>query len=188
MNHTSQMAGETAADWQQRESDLKASLALKHRLEVVEGEMIKWLCTGLRAVVKYPGVVDPAKISAIQAQLNKASDYLAIIYIWALLDEHGFGEGSRWVTSDRQLELAAWKHVRHTGAHAPGQRARHRRQEFEDYMTGQSQALSGLRQNCTWSANSIALNSGMSYDFFRFAVNAVNEALSNSANHPSFTP
>lgn len=178
---TTQQLGESTADWQKRESDAQHYLALQSRL-MEERDMIGWLCTVHRHAVRYPNA-KPGTVQKIQAQLNKASNLISITYIWALLDEGGFKDTTQWVTADERLELKAWKHVRHTGAHAPRGRASKYRNEFDQYMTGNSAALSGLRQNCTWDANSIELRDGMNHNFFTFAQNMVQKALGCSANN-----
>ena len=178
---TTQQQGELAVDWQRRETDAQNFLALQSRL-MEERDMIGWLCTVHRRAVQYPNV-DLATVQRIQNQLNQASNLISITYIWALLDEGGFKETTRWVSADERLELKAWKHVRHTGAHAPGGRANGYRNEFDQYMTGTSAALSGLRQNCTWDADSIELTDGMNHSFFMFSQNMVQKALGCSANN-----
>lgn len=178
---TTQQQGESASDWQKREADAQNYLSLQQRL-MDERDMIGWLCTVHRNTVKYQQV-DPAITQKIQNQLNNANNLIAITYIWALLDEGGFKETTKWVSADERLELKAWKHVRHTAAHAPGSRANRYRSEFDQYMNGTSAAASGLRQNCTWNANSIKLNDGMNYNFFQFAQSMVQKALGNSANN-----
>jgi len=178
---TSQQQGESTADWKKREADAKNYLALQARL-MNERDMIGWLCTVHRQAVKYQNV-DPTITQKIQNQLNQASNLISITYVWALLDEGGFKENTQWVSADERLELKAWKHVRHTGAHAPGSRANGYRNEFDQYMNGTTAAVSGLRQNCTWDANSIHLTDGMNYSFFQFAQNIVNKSLGCSANN-----
>ena len=178
---TTQQPGESAADWQSREKDAQNYFALQSRL-MGERDMIGWLCTVHRRAVQYPNV-DAAIIQKIQNQLNQASNLISITYIWALLDEGGFNEKTQWVSADERLELKAWKHVRHTGAHAPGGRANGYRNEFDQYMTGTSAAISGLRQNITWNANSIQLADSINYNFFQFAQNMVQKALGCSANN-----
>lgn len=178
---TSQQRGESTDDWRKREADARNYLALQSRL-AEEYAMIGWLCTIHRNVVSYPNA-DPADVQKIQRQLDKASNLIAITYIWALLDEGGFNENAQWVSADDRLELKAWKHVRHTGAHAPGKRAGRYHKEFDQYMKGRSSDSSGLRQNCRSDTNSIELADGMSYSFFTFARHMVDKALGASANY-----
>jgi len=178
---TVQQQGESTADWQEREGNAQNYLALQSRL-MDERDMIGWLCTVHRNAVKYQKI-DPAITKKIQNQLNDASNLIAITYIWALLEEGGFKESTQWVSADESLELKAWKHVRHTGAHAPGSRANGYRNEFDQYMNGTTAAASGLRQNCTWDASSIQLSDGMNYSFFQFSQNMVSKALGHSANN-----
>jgi hypothetical protein len=183
MSVTSRKPGESASDWAKCESEVQNYLALKARLEVDERNMITWLCTGLRNVVTYPGVDRNTK-QKIQDQLDKANDFIVVIYVWALLDEHDFNENSRWVSDEKKLELKAWKHIRHTGAHAPGGRAKGYRKAFNQYMRpGVTGSLSGLRENCSFTSDSIDLAHGMSFGFFNFAKDAVNGAIGLSANH-----
>ena len=178
---TTQKPGETTADWQTRALDAQNYLALQSRF-MEEGYMILWLCKIHRNSVQYPNA-DPATVQKIQTQLNKTSNLISIIYIWALLDEGGFKETTQWVSADERLELKAWKHVRHTGAHAPGGRANTCRDEFDQYMRGTSAALSGLRVNCKWDSNSIELKDGMNSSFFLFAQDMVRKAFERSANN-----
>jgi hypothetical protein len=178
---TTQEPRESAADWQSRETDAQNYFAIQSRL-MEERDMIGWLCTVHRRAVQYSNV-DAAITQKIQNQLSQASNLISITYIWALLDEGGFNENTQWVSADERLELKAWKHVRHTGAHAPGGRANRYRNEFDEYMTGTSAAISGLRQNCTWDVNSIQLADGMNYNFFQFAQDMVKKALGRSANN-----
>jgi hypothetical protein len=178
---TTQQQSESTADWQKREDDAQNYLALHSRL-MHERDMIGWLCTVHRNTVKYQKV-DPAITQKIQNQLNNASNLIAITYIWALLDEGGFKENTQWVSADERLELKAWKHVRHTGAHAPGSRANGYYNDFDQYMSGTSAAISELRQNCTWDANSIQLTDGMNHSFFQFAQKMVQKALGHNANN-----
>jgi len=161
---TTQQDGENDDDYQKRKTDAENYLALQKRL-MDEQNMIGWLCTIHRNAVQYASV-DSSITQNIQQQLNRASNLVSITYIWALLDEGGFNENTHWVTADERLELKAWKHVRHTGAHAPGSRANRYRNEFDQYMSGTLGAISGLRQNCTYDANSINLSDGMNGSFF----------------------
>jgi hypothetical protein len=111
---TTKQAGESATDWRQRKADAQNYLELQTRL-MDESDMIGWLCTIHNHAVQYPKV-PPATVQEIQNQLSTASNLISIIYIWALLEEGGFNENSKWVSADEQLELKAWKHVRHTSA------------------------------------------------------------------------
>ena len=177
---TSRQQNESAVEWQKREADAQAYLALKTRL-MNEKDMIGWLCTVHRNKVQYENA--PAKtVKKIQGQLNRASNLLSLAYLWALLEEGGFNENCTWVSESDRLELKAWKHVRHTGAHAPGGRARGYYSEFDQFMTQKEQGASGLRQNCKWDANSIELTDGMNHSFFSFASNLIDKALGHSAN------
>jgi len=110
-----------------------------------ESEMIGWLCTVHRNSVRYNN--NPEATKKIQGQLNHASNLIVLAYIWALLDEQDFNEHNHWIRPRDRLELKAWKHVRHTGAHAPGGRANRYFDEFNDFMTSDYPGTSGLRQN-----------------------------------------
>lgn len=151
-----------------------------------ERDMIGWLCTVHRNQVHYKD--NPSASSEIQEQLNRASNLISLAYMFALLEEHGFDERSPWLTADEQLELKAWKHIRHTGAHAPGGRAHRYAQEFENYMTSSGAGLSGLKQNCTYTATSINLKDGMNYRFFEFVVALIQKALGRCASDLRRTP
>lgn len=157
-------------------------LALKKRL-LEEHDMIGWLCTVHRNTVKYSNNPDATK--KIQAQLNKASNLISLAYIWAILDEQGFNENNRWIQPKARLELKAWKHIRHTGAHAPGARATRYYNEFNEFMESTDSGLSGLQKNCEYTDNSISLSDMMNYNFFQFIQNLVDTAIGYCANNSS---
>lgn len=114
--------------------------ALQKRL-MDEQDMIGWLCTVHRNAVHYPK--NPEASEEIQKQLNRASNLICLAYVWALLEEHGFNENNQWIRPNERLELKAWKHVRHTGAHAPGGRAKRYYDEFDQFMN--SSEAEGVR-------------------------------------------
>ncbi|MDH5740134.1 MAG: hypothetical protein OEY77_07405 [Nitrospira sp.] len=143
--------------------------------------MIGWLCTVHRHRVQYPN--NPEASKEIQAQLNKASNLICLAYVWAILDEQGFNEHNHWIRPRDRLELKAWKHIRHTGAHAPGGRAMRYRDEFNEFMASDGQGLSGLKQNCTFTENSLDLRDGMNYRFFQFVQELVRTAIGHCANN-----
>ena len=178
---TTQQPDESDNDWNKRETNALNYFNLSARL-LEESDMIGWLCTNHRNKVHYPNV-KPAIIKKIQQQLDKASDLIAITYIWALLEEGGFKESTKWISEDERLEMTAWKHVRHTGAHAPGSRAHGYSKDFDQYMISNSAALSALRENCEPTPDTINLQSGMSHNFFTFAKGMVTKALGFSANN-----
>ena len=62
--------------------ETKTLLALSERLSD-ERDMIGWLCTLHRNAVIYPN--NPDARNKVQGQLNKASNLIALTYIWALL-------------------------------------------------------------------------------------------------------
>ena len=157
-------------------------LSLKQRL-LEEQDMIEWLCTVHRNKVYYPD--NPEATKKIQEQLNKASTLISLAYIWAILEEYDFNEHNRWIHPKIKLELKAWKHIRHTGAHAPGSRAKRYYDEFNEFMESQDSSLSGLEKNCQYSENSINLGDMMDYQFFRFIQNLVDTVLGYCANHDS---
>ncbi|MDH3634505.1 MAG: hypothetical protein OES20_07350 [Gammaproteobacteria bacterium] len=155
-------------------------LALQKRL-MDESDMIGWLCTVHRNAVRYSN--NPEATKKIQGQLNHASNLIALAYIWALLDEQDFNEHNHWIRPRDRLELKAWKHVRHTGAHAPGGRANRYFDEFNEFMTSDYSGISGLRQNCEFTDRSITLADTMNYRFFQFVQNLVKIAIGHCANN-----
>ncbi|MDH3669560.1 MAG: hypothetical protein OES46_00140 [Gammaproteobacteria bacterium] len=177
---TSRLPSESDELWKIRELEAQNLLALQNRLMVEERDMIGWLCTVHRNKVDYPNA-KPEDVKRIQEQLNKASNLISLTYIWALLDEGGFDEHCKWVSAEERLELKAWKHVRHTGAHAPGSRAKRYSKEFEDFMTNRN-GPSGLKQNCQWTKSSIDLKDGMNMQFFLWVQEMVKKALGHCAN------
>ena len=66
--------------------ETKTLLALWERLSD-ESDMIGWLCTIHRHAVSYPN--NPEARNKVQGQLNKASSFIALTYIWALLEVSG---------------------------------------------------------------------------------------------------
>jgi len=56
---------------------------------------------------------DPEK----QEQLQDATNYATVIYVFAILDAHGFFASgqSRCMPKARLAELDAWRHIRNTG-------------------------------------------------------------------------
>ena len=154
-------------------------LGIQKRL-MDESDMIGWLCTVHRNTVQYKN--NPIATKTIQEQLNKASNLISLAYVWAILDEHGFNENNKWIKPNDRLELKAWKHVRHTGAHAPGARAHRFFDEFNEFMESDYAGLSGLKNNCTYTENSISLKDGMNYRFFEFVKNLVQTAIGYCAN------
>ena len=161
------------------EEETQNLLGLQKRL-MDELHMIGWLCTVHRNKVDYKN--NPEATKEVQAQLNKASNLISLVYVWALLDEHGFNENIIWISSNDQLELKAWKHIRHTGAHAPGGRAHRYFDEFNEFMESEYVGISGLKKNCTYTETSVNLTDGMNYRFFEFARNLVNKAIGHCAN------
>lgn len=162
------------------ESETKQLLELNERL-MNESDMIGWLCTVHSNKVQYPN--NPEASKKIQSQLDQASNLICLAYIWALLDEHGFNENNKWIRPNERLELKAWKHIRHTGAHAPGSRANRYSSEFDQFMTSPEAGVSGLKQNCLFTANSIQLKDGMNYRFFIFVNSLMQTAIGHCANN-----
>ncbi len=162
------------------ETETNQLLKLNERL-MDENDMIGWLCTVHSNKVHYPNHPEASK--KIQSQLNQASNLICLAYIWALLDEHGFNENNTWIRTNERLELKAWKHIRHTGAHAPGGRANRYANEFDQLMSSPESGVSGLKQNCTFTANSIKLNESMNYRFFEFVKNLIQTAIGHCANN-----
>lgn len=158
--------------------ETKKLLALRGRLSD-EHDMIGWLCTIHRHAVSYPN--NPEARNKVQGQLNKASNLIALTYIWALLEEGGFTERNEWIRPSDRLELKAWKHVRHTGAHAPGSRAKVYRAEFDKFMKGDYRGKSGLKQNCEYDQNSITPGD-ISSNFLLFSIDVVTIAIGHCAN------
>ncbi|MBL1320657.1 MAG: hypothetical protein COA63_006300 [Methylophaga sp.] len=101
----------------------------------------------------------------------------------ATKDVQGFNENNYWIKPKDRLELKAWKHVRHTGAHAPGKRANGYVNEFNEFMEGDTHGMSGLKQNCTYTDNSITLTDGMNYRFFQFVQHLTQLAIGHCANN-----
>lgn len=162
------------------EQETKEIVALMSRL-MNEQDMIGWLCTVHQNRVHYGN--NPQASKKIQEQLNHATNLVSLAYIWALLDEHGFNETNRWLNESMRHELKAWKHIRHTGAHAPGGRARRYYDEFNSFMESSDSGRSGLKQNCTYTDNSISLTDGMNYRFFGFVQYLVQQAVGYCANN-----
>lgn len=162
------------------EQETQELLALQKRL-MDECDMIGWLCTVHINRVQYQN--NPEASKRIQGQLNQAANLIVLTYIWALLEEHGFNEHNKWISEKNRLELKAWKHVRHTGAHAPGRRAKRYYDEFNEFMTSPDQGTSGLKQNCQYTEDSITLNDGMNYNFFGFVEHLVINAIEHCANN-----
>ncbi len=160
--------------------ETKQLLALQKRL-MDESNMLGWLCTVHRNRVHYQN--NPEASKEIQGQLNQATNLISLAYIWALLDEHGFNEHNKWISANNRLELKAWKHVRHTGAHAPGGRANGYYHEFDKFMASPGSGVSGLRQNCEFTGSSITLKDGMNYRFFQFVQDLVQTAIGYCANN-----
>jgi len=121
-------------------------------------------------------------VQEIQEQLNCAVNLISLAYIWAILDESGFNEKNKWITSYNRLELKAWKHVRHTGAHAPTGRAKGYKAEFDEFMTNGT-GSSGLKENCKWDANYIELNDGMNFRFLTRIRDLVQKAVGFCSNN-----
>ena len=144
-----------------------------------EQNMIGWLCTVHRNKVTFKD--NPDAVKEIQEQLNHAANLISLAYIWAILDESGFNEHNKWISADNRLELKAWKHIRHTGAHAPSGRAKVYYDEFNEFMTSGT-STSGLKQNCAWDANSISLTDGMNFRFFMWTRDLVQQAVGFCAN------
>lgn len=155
-------------------------LGLQRRL-MDEHNMIGWLCSVHRNKVEYKN--NPETTKEVQKQLNQANNLISLAYIWALMDEQGFNENNKWIRPKDRLELKAWKHIRHTGAHAPGGRANRYVAEFNQFMESDYAGLSGLKQNCEYTENSISLSDGMSYRFFEFAKHLVQLAIGHCANN-----
>ena len=154
-------------------------LDLKQGLMAIR-DMVGWLCTNHRYAVNYKN--NPEATKRIQSQLDAAAEFIHVIYIYSILDEAGFKPTNKWISSDDKLEYKAWAHIRHTGAHSPGGRANGYRNEFDSFMSSNQNSKSGLKQNCTWDANSITLPYAMSYRFFEFANYLVDQAIGYCAN------
>jgi hypothetical protein len=154
-------------------------LGLNERL-MNESNMIGWLCTVHQNKVEYQN--NPQAAIEVQEQLNKASSLISLAYIWALLDEQGFNENNKWIRPNDRLELKAWKHIRHTGAHAPSGRANRYANEFNEFMISDYKGISGLKQNCEYTHNSIFLKQGMNYNFFQFIQHLIKIAIGHCAN------
>ncbi|MEQ9063453.1 MAG: hypothetical protein RIE58_04705 [Vicingaceae bacterium] len=154
-------------------------MALQERL-MEERDMIGWLCTVHRNKVNYQN--NPEATKKIQEQLNRASNLISTGYIFAILEEEGFNENNKWISTEDKLELKAWKHIRHTGAHAPGSRAHRYYDEFDEFMGLGKAGKSYLGKNCTFDADSINLTDGMNYRFFEFAVGLIQSAIGFCAN------
>jgi hypothetical protein len=154
-------------------------IELSQRL-LEEHHMIGWLCTVHRNQVEYKG--NPEATKMVQDQLDKANTLISLAYIWAILEENGFTEYNKWIKPKDRLELMAWKHIRHTGAHAPHGRAKRYFKEFEEFMEGSDPGRSGLKQNCHYTADSIDLADGMNYRFFEFAKELVKVAIGHCSN------
>ena len=161
------------------QEETKKLLEIQRRL-MDESAMIGWLCTVHRNRVQYAN--NPVAEKEIQDHLNRASNLISLTYIWALLDEHEFNEHNKWIRPNDKLELKAWKHIRHTGAHAPGGRATRYFDEFNEFMESANQGISGLKKNCDYTINSISLIDGMNFRFFEFVKNLIITAIGYCAN------
>ena len=161
------------------EEETMKLLALQKRL-MDEREMIGWLCTVHRNRVHYENNLEAIK--KVQEQLNRATNLISLAYIWALLEEQEFNEHNKWIKKPHRLELKAWKHIRHTGAHTPSGRAKRYYKEFNEFMESPDQGISSLKQNCEYTKNSIDLMDGMNYQFFNFVQSLVQTAIGHCAN------
>jgi hypothetical protein len=149
-------------------------LDLKTRLASIQ-DMLGWLCTDHRFRVNYPKSNEATK--RIQSQVDIASEFINTIYVYSILDEAGFKLSNKWMDTDDKLEFKAWVHIRHTGANTPEGRANVYYQKFDNFMNSTNAGMSGLKQNCTWTADSIILPYARSFKFFLFATNLVDKAI-----------
>ena len=155
-------------------------LALDQRLMEIR-DMVGWLCTNHRFAVNYRGNQEATK--RVQAQLEAASEFIHVIYIYSILDEAGFRPSNKWISTDDKNEFKAWVHIRHTGAHTPAGRANVYYRDFDSFMTSDQSSKSRLKPNCTWNADTISLPYASSYDFFQFARQLVQDAIGYCANN-----
>ena len=146
--------------------------------------MIGHLCTAHRNAVNYPD--SPLATKKVQNQLNIASEFINVIYIYSILDEAGFTPENKWISSEDNKEFKAWVHIRHTGAHTPGSRAHRYKQDFNDFMESDQKSFSGLKQNCTWDETSITLADMLSHSFFQFSEYLIKKAIGYCANQVEF--
>jgi len=114
-------------------------------------DMIGWLCTSHRYVVNYKNKPDDTK--RVQKQLDEASEFINVIYIYSILDEAEFKPGNKWISPEHNEEYKAWVHVRHTGAHKPGGRASVYYADFDNFMNSNQHGLSGLKQKLCLGCN-----------------------------------
>ena len=159
----------------ENEEETNELVELMNRLSDERG-MIGWLCTVHKNKVQLPNQPDPEVAKGIQEQLSRASNLISLAYIWALLDESGFNERSKWISTQDRLELKAWKHIRHTGAHAPSGRAKVYYDEFDEFMSAAT-GTSGLKENCRWTTDRIDLTDGMNYRFFEWVRGLIQNAV-----------
>ena len=110
--------------------------------------------TGLRNSVNHQ---IPAVRSVIQSNVTELGEGLGLLYVFSIWD-HFTDPLPRpdvddlsisWMTSDERLRFQAYRHVRHSMAHAfAGTRARDLRPEFEQIMQS-SNPLSGVKWDST---------------------------------------
>jgi hypothetical protein len=145
--------------------------------------MIGFLCTTHHNAIQYANLnVDASKRNELQQELNDAAFFSALIYIYALLDEAGFGPENEWLLDEEKAEFKAWAHVRHTGAHLPSGRAKGYYKEFDQFMSSGGPGKSGLFRNCLWDSNSI--RPGLSaHSFYDFSLDLVRYAMARCANN-----
>lgn len=143
-------------------------------------DMVGWLCTSHRYVVNYKN--NPEATARIQAQLDSVTEFINVIYICSILDEAGFNPSNKWISSNDRKEFKAWVHIRHTGAHAPGGRAKVYYKDFDSFMSSTQNSLSGLKKSCIWDATSIKLPYAMSYRFFQYIEYLIRSAIGYCAN------
>ena len=156
-------------------------LGLKERL-LSERDTVGWLATLYKGKVQYPNNSEASK--NIQSQVNSVSNLMLLTYVWAILEEQGFSEHNVWLTDHETLELKAWKHIRHSAAHAPSGRARRYYQEFEQYMDSPLPTTSGLKQNCSYDADAIDCKDGMGYRFYEYSAYLIDQVIGLCANNP----
>lgn len=154
-------------------------LDLKSQLMGIR-DMVGWMCTNHRYRVNYKN--NPTATQKVQAQLDEAAEFINVIYINSILDEADFKPSNPFISTDDREEFKSWVHIRHTGAHKPNGRANVFYSDFDNFMNSSKAGISGLKQNCTWSANSISIKYAMSYKFFEFAQHLVDRAIGYCAN------
>ncbi|OAJ92795.1 hypothetical protein [Vibrio bivalvicida] len=160
---------------------LKALIDLQDRLGTE-----KYVFDGLHNkshAVYYDG--KPEVTQEIQNKVDKATEFIHIIYIYAILDGAGFIPKKQaklyaWIPQAYLDEFKAWAHIRHTGAHTPNGRARSCAKEFNAFINAhpEFERISGYDTD----TNTINPQAGGAHRFFEFVKKMVQQAIVDCGN------